>query len=145
MRKTKTIYIKRDSLLSFVLGCWYALSLCCIHTWFVEGCRWWHDTLPVCIITASRTQDAWQLVKVTIVLGDVTTCHPDAGEMSSLGGATSITRFGETSTMAGWWHYLSECHFGIRRLLWSLIYLGREWEQSGNPLTEQLALSRFCT
>lgn len=35
-------------------------------------------------------------------------------------------------------------HFGIWLLLWSLIYLGWRWEQVGNPLTEQLALLRFC-
>lgn len=35
-------------------------------------------THPLCIITASRTQAAWQLVKVTIALGDSTTCHLDA-------------------------------------------------------------------
>jgi len=31
-------------------------------------------------------------VKVTLVLGEGTTCHPDAGEISSLGSSLSIPR-----------------------------------------------------
>lgn len=36
------------------------------------------------------------------MLGDGMTCHLDAGKVSSLGGTAALTRFRETSTIAGW-------------------------------------------
>lgn len=84
--------------------CWYVLSVCCfsscVHTLFTEGCRWWHDNLPVCIILTSRTHDAWQLAKVTIVFGDAATRRADAGELT----CWSLRDFHS----CWWWHYFSD-------------------------------------
>lgn len=77
VRETKTIRIKQRLIAFICSRCWWAL--CLLHSHVIR-CRaqvmTWHPS-NVHYKCASRTWDVWQLVKVTIVLGDGTTCHLD--------------------------------------------------------------------